>query len=548
MSDDKGIYEAGDELIQKAGGYLLGLVLALTIGWMFSKYKQSNDKEIVLPDSLEVDPDVSLDQLRRNGRVNPELEKLKQNTAWYVRHFYPIVAGLGFTVGYIFLQMFADNMGTFGRLVLLAITAATGYGLYQYWRHFRAVYRIYETESKTLKWQFQTNQGLTDMHEPLHSLEYEDAPFKDTTVCIISLPHDSRWSPETAKRFMEQVLQKSGHRLTFQIKADSEQTVWRILDLRGTLSPDLLQQTVNAFYPQAQMSITTLQPEVHELPLYRRIIPFKLAVDFYFPILPVEGLQNFDPLVNLTQEVSRLRPGEAVTYTLHIAAYAGFVNDQAEQILTVKTNNLARILTPEGMADLGHELGSGEVQRQSAWEPNLEQLIQSKVHNLVYQGLVLLEITTPDETRLDELTQVYNHIQAFHALPDTNVLVPYRQPWPGAGCYIDEPAIDQAASTLGFLSDWLSNRSRRWQDFRLILGVSEVASLWHLPHEAFQAPTIHWNPRGQVQLPRAMWDQDEGVQLGVNVYGDERHAVRMLDVDRASHTAIIGKPIWANPR
>src|SRR5258708_35121956 len=74
----------------------------------------------------------------------------------------------------------------------------------------------------------------------------------------------------------------------------------------------------------------------------------------------------------------------------------------------------------------------------------------------------------------------------------------------------------------------------------LLLGVSELAGFWHLPHEEFTAAKISWAKK-QVPIPSEMVGKTEGVCLGTNQYGGRVEQVYMRHENRVSHLYVVGR-------
>jgi hypothetical protein len=368
----------------------------------------------------------------------------------------------------------------------------------------------------------------------------QGVPLELTTAraYAITLPKTTEWQPQLAGRFMEQLLHKMG-RLTFQIVAENGHVSWRILDLRRKLDPSVIHQTVLNFYPDAQIEVGGVPTNGFAGPFYRYVMAFEQMADPLLPIAYVEELKPLDPLVNLTQEISGLAPGERIIYTLFVADPAGFVYDQAENLLTVKPDtNPFQLLSPAGWFDAGFNLTAQEAQRLAVYEPKVQQVIETKLTNLVYQCLLLIQVDAPTQERVETLSHIDSQILQYKNFP-FNALLWYKEPWPDCIQFIDAPDKDAATNIWGLLDSWLTNRSRKWQGFRLLLDSHELAALWHLPHSGIASSQITWTPK-RGQIPQVMRGQKQGVRLGVNVYAGQEDEVFISDEDRATHINILG--------
>jgi hypothetical protein len=151
-----------------------------------------------------------------------------------------------------------------------------------------------------------------------------------------------------------------------------------------------------------------------------------------------------------------------------------------------------------------------------------------------------MQLDAPHLERVKQLSRADSHIFQLKNLP-YNALVWHEEPWPDCVQYIDSPEKAHTTSTFGLLEGWLANRDRKWQQFRLVLDIQELAALWHLPHKAFSAPTIRWLSTKQKPLPVQLEQNREGVCLGDNLYQGLTQPAYLHPEDRATHMIVLGK-------
>jgi hypothetical protein len=107
---------------------------------------------------------------------------------------------------------------------------------------------------------------------------------------------------------------------------------------------------------------------------------------------------------------------------------------------------------------------------------------------------------------------------------------------------VTRPEQDRAASSLAELLRLKDRRyGRRSNPTQCVFSPSEIASLWHLPHEGFSASNVAWLRGKNVPLPTLMRGKTEGVCLGDNLYGGRSDPVYMLPQDRTGHMIVVGK-------
>lgn len=487
---------------------ITGLLFGMFLGWWNKQQQQKRERErqLHLPDVLEVNYDGPI--------YVPVSER-----PWYVRYWRSI-AVLGVYAVLLFGSLGVNGFaslsagGCLGGIVAFAIGAYIGYWIIQ----LRAKKEAFEIEP---------------------ALPQPDAlDLSKARMYTITLPKSTDWQPHLAGRFMEHILHKVA-RVTFQIVAEPGRLSWRIVDLRCGLDPSVIQQAVTDFYPDAHIEVSPVPRQSFALPFYRYVMAFKQLWEPLFPIAYVDSFTQGDPLVPLAREMCALKPEERVTYTLFVADHALYVYDQIEQLLTVKrTLDPFSLLSPQGWLEAGYKLTTPQAQGQPVYEPDLQQMVTTKLTNLVFQCLLLIQIDAPTMERVQDLSRLESHLLQFKNFP-YNGLVWHDEPWPDSIQYIDTPEREWLTSTFGLLDRWLTNTSRKWQSFRLLLDSQELAALWHLPHKHFSTPAIAWAPK-RVQLPQRMRGWREGVFLGMNYCGSHMEPVCMPDEDRATHINILG--------
>jgi hypothetical protein len=223
-------------------------------------------------------------------------------------------------------------------------------------------------------------------------------------VFTISLPKDSDWRPEQAGRFMQQILFKAGG-LVFQIVAECDRITWRILDWQGGIEPSVIRQAVQAFYPDAEVSHSTVSEPEFDEPFYRLTRGVYQEQPFINPITYVSDCSKVDPLVNLVQEMNGLAPGEQVTYTLAVTEPARFVYQQAQDVLTTTVP-----VNPFDLGAVGYRAGAQADYRTSEYDEQDLKVYLAKLENQVYQSVMFLQVDAPSEARAWDLMALATHV------------------------------------------------------------------------------------------------------------------------------------------
>ncbi len=500
--------DLGDVFAEWMGAVAAGCLLGLIFGYWQKKQqeKQMEERRLRWPDVLEVNHDGPI-------YIPPS------QRPWYVRHWDKIWHAGAYFVFVFGLCGFASLVddsaaGCLGSVMSFLAAAGIGYGVMQ----------------------LRDKQQSFDIQPALPTPE--PVRLSQAHSYTVTLPSSVPWQPQTAGRFMEHILHKVG-RLTFQIVANDSSVSWRILDLRRDLDPAVIREAVQAFYPEAQVEVNELLQEAFNVPFYCYVMAFEPIADPLLPITYVDALKQVDPLVNLTQEMSNLEPGERMAYTVFVADPARFVYDQVDDLLTFSPGtNPFQFLTPQGWLDAGYQLTGHERQQVLAVEPDVADVITTKLNNMVYQCLLLIQIDAPTPERVFDLSRIDSQLQQYKNLP-YGALAWYEETLLDHIRLVDTAEEAAQSDTVGLLDAWLTNRSKKWRNFRLLLDTQELAALWHLPNQTFTSSKIVWS-RKRGPLPQKMQGQQAGVCLGHNRYGGREQPVYITDEDRQTHINILG--------
>ena len=344
----------------------------------------------------------------------------------------------------------------------------------------------------------------------------------------IALPKGNAWDAKRAHQFMEQVLFAFSS-LVFRIVATHDHIEWQIVDLVERPSSGI-ESAIRTSYPEAQVKVEPFgNAEWSDQPFSRFLIKYQYTTPmFVAPIQCVTDLTGPDPLASLTEAMSDLREGERIVYSLIVVGFAKDAYAEGMKLIErpVYTGSLLSLAFPT------------KVER---YVPALHKILLAKLQQRLYQAMVFIQVDTPDPARFESLLVVDSQMVLFDR-PDFNGLQ-----WLDDESDIFEvhdAEADLQTSALGQFA-LLSSATRQdkqlqtlRQTMRLVMEPRELASLWHLPHEKFSAPTIIWS-KPQVRIPARLIGQKEGVRLGVNRYASREEPVFVHD--RSGHVSIIGK-------
>jgi hypothetical protein len=359
---------------------------------------------------------------------------------------------------------------------------------------------------------------------PVAPLKRENAHYYD-----ISVPKGIKWHPENAGHLIEQLLIRSEH-LSFQIVSDAGVLSWRVFDHIGAIERDLLEQTIEAIFPKAEVREVADEANF-TAPFYRRTMAFRLfdPQRFFFPLLHVNDIGKDDPLLSFLREMSRLQEGERMVLTISATDTANFAYDQAERVLSIKAGNPFDI-----GADIYRAALSLKEPRVSVFSHDEDAAIYSKYENLMYQAVMTLQTDASSPARIEQLSNIVtqlNRINNQHA----------------ELTFYDRPIIDkriesehqaQISDSFALLNAWLTNRDTSWMNFRLILDTQEIASFWHLPHEGITNLDVSWASA----VPQQVRTSEEGVSIPVGTApNNSKDLLSISRNDRKYHAYITGQ-------
>lgn len=515
--------DAGDALAEMLTAMVVAVV-GLIIG-LFVAERQKQRQKVVLPETLETERVKALDDPSQTKPQTSERPLILDLKNWKI--FQPERRKLIQTI-----------MGVYGSLYLLALVLAVADGgsaagpvFFGGICYFPLVLVIAEIIVAA---------GITIGPEPAPTALPAPKPLDlpGARLYTISLPRSAEWQPELAYRFVEQILHRYD-RLTFRIVAEAGQIAWQIVDLRLNLEPSALTQAVHASYPDAEIKVEPLVRDEFKEPFHRYVLRFKQAEDFVGPIRYVTDIQDVDPLVAITQEMSSLGPGERIIYTLFVSGFADFAYEQGEKLVTKSTIHPLQFISIQGWVDASIKSATQQ-DRDEKYVPADQKVLRGKLSNPLYQALLFVEIDASTQERVIELSHFDSHVWQFVNQP-YNALVWDPEPWPDSIQHVQSEEEDWTTSSLGLLDAWLTNQNKKWQAMRLILEPRELASLWHLPHRGFTSRDIHWATGYQIPAPEALVRNEEGVVIGDNQHAGRSKPVRLPDASREAHMNIVGK-------
>lgn len=355
----------------------------------------------------------------------------------------------------------------------------------------------------------------------------------------ITLPRESAWDTETARRFMENLLRNTIH-LALRIVAEPNEIRWEILDWRSNFIEDHIIRAIKSYYPDAEITHYESRPPGERYPVYRYNLFFKQAQEFVWPIKQVQELRQFDPLTSIVQAMAGLREGERMIYTVALSLPAKYAHKVGEKMVTVDRLTPEHFFSSEGVK----EVVSSAVTKQTRVEKYREtdqRVARDKLSKALYQCFLAVEIDSPVRERVMQLAMIDSQVWEFVNDPYNALVWDDSRPLQSYIRRVSSSQEDRQTSVLNTIYQWAQGNGTGWQQTRLILTPDEIASLWHLPHKEFKTRDIEWLHGRNVAVPKAARQEFDGAVIGINAHASGTVEVRLPDSERILHTYIVGK-------
>ena len=367
----------------------------------------------------------------------------------------------------------------------------------------------------------------------------------------VRVPRSTKYRPDDATSLLKGLrafVNSEGY--DFQlltIRTEGRSIVWRYEAPRENANVDHLQSVFNSFYPKAKLAVYEPVSEPIEPPYYQRVLVFQRNVDLpaWTPLRTAHDIRQSDPLGQIVQAMSEVRAGEVMRYDLvnwgsirmgmadidHALSQPIYEADP-DYFIRGTNGNLFAILTRQFL----HKI-SPDKRRVPIFSEHEEQVIRAKLEQSPAAFVAYLSLMTPDPDRLNWLSSVAVAFKSF-AQNDYPMIA-------------DPVVFDHAIKTNedkihpNYLIGEVytnSDDAQKRDDVSLYLAPEELAALWHLPHDAFNAPKVSWVDEEQAPLPQALHDlPDDAVKLGDGYADGKKRPARMLEEDRAMHMLITGQ-------
>ena len=361
---------------------------------------------------------------------------------------------------------------------------------------------------------------------------------REPKVYTIRVPRHSEWRPALAYSFMSRLVHLE--QIIFEISAINGVVRWRIVDIGTYLGGDnvdlaetlAVPDGIRAAYPQAEVvegGLAGLEPE---FPFHRITFPIHQKAEFFAPILYPRDLKDHDPLTLIVNGMDHLLPGENMVYWLYVRKHDPQANEQGQKEIT--NSPLFQI----AMAGLGGMLRTNIDIPREKYVDELQKPFQEKLRDALYRAHLLFQVDARSQERLfspavgvemafREFSEYYQYLASFDDSIRVTEVTSSQENWD--------------SSLRGILSRWMTGEDTSFQKTENIFNFSELATLWHLPHEHFTARGIEWSRGIHIPIPVGLKGAEGDVCIGDNEFLGRREPVNMLNQDRIEHMTIIGR-------
>lgn len=409
------------------------------------------------------------------------------------------------------------------------------------------------TPSEQLAEKSSTRTLFYDGNIPLFNKEFQDSAY------TIRLPRGVEWNSERSIRLVEQLLYSFAP-LMFRVTADDRSIRWQVVDLQGR-NPEMIENAIRISFPEADVRRCNLLEDeaLSQTPLYRLTLVYRSTNPFVFPMKYASEVSDFDPLTSIVSAMNGLAEGERVSTNLFVVGEVTDAQKHGERLLRRSTIKATDYLSINGFRTISALKSTGQdtVER---YVPRDQKMLEEKLRHPLYQAVFLVQIDSPDKSRLLSLAQnldsqmygfarsPYNSFSWYTGLPEGFPWQYVHRTPPDPETLIVELTEQDTSFTEGVIDriwEYAQHQDAKAarKATRLILGGEELALLWHLPDERFTASRIHWLSSRTVPPPTAVVHQErtESVQLGFGTSGGRLFPIRLPLKDREKHVRIIGK-------
>jgi hypothetical protein len=354
---------------------------------------------------------------------------------------------------------------------------------------------------------------------------------KENTLRVydIRVSKQTEWSTRQAVFLMQQVLDASPE-IIFQIEADPAGIHWKLIDVRGQLQAEVLEAIIYAHYPQCAVQQIPYSGWHYNANIQQSLLVYELEEIFPLSLQTRTSLQHGDTIATLSSLVNDLESGERVSFVVAVGGQSHVAQRVGRRQATRSGITLWNFLTRQGVNEAFRIILNQE--DHSKYHERYDgRLIEEKLRSQSYFAVTWIQVQTMGNQRSQILTQMMDsYLQSLSQRPHNRLKLHSR---------LSGASGELLPNILSVYESW-----RRGKSFRplpsLVLTVEELASLWHLPHDAVVAARIQ---RVQDVLPisEELSLNQSGTKLGKGYYHRHWIDVFIKIEDRKQHMLISGQ-------
>ncbi|MFH0905098.1 MAG: type IV secretion system DNA-binding domain-containing protein [bacterium] len=333
---------------------------------------------------------------------------------------------------------------------------------------------------------------------------------------------------ETVMRGLANVDQVIGHRhLTFEIATDAEAIVFYVTVPKELVG--FVEKQITSQYPDATVEVA---PYPNIFPENGRVVgaQLKLKREDYLPIktfedLPTDGL---NALTNTLSKLASTGAGAAIQILFRPTTDAKW-QDRARALASrmqqgeFASGSLGKEVV-KGILDLASTKDKSEraePKRLTGLQEEVVSAVEKKAARPGFDVVIRVVAAAADEAAARQ-----------HLQPMVDSFLQF------GSHEINQIVLDKRLSEEEIVKNYVLRQFGPAAHSSL-LNTAEIATLFHLPHEAIETPNIKWLKAKRLPAPDNL--SKEGIILGKNVYRGVERLVKIQPDDRRRHIYMIGK-------
>jgi len=343
-----------------------------------------------------------------------------------------------------------------------------------------------------------------------------------TPVSYVVYPSQVAKDAASHIHFMTTLL-RDHPRLAFEIVGEPHATYWRITDLEGRYSPNVMVSNIKTYLSGASVvEVDPTEVKSRQYPYYRQLLTFGLTNEYPAPIPFLNDL-TFDPMKVIAQRLSHLDPTleERMVYQMFVMTPSVEAQNRAGQRLR------------EGMV----KPTSGFYTKDDPLSAFDRTLIDMKMAATLYHCFIGITIESRDEARLNELGIIARDLELVTTPRHNGITIAGSNALKRA---VQNEAEDSVAWFEMLLSALVQTGNPNWRQLLAVLSPAEMATLWHLPDDSFTSSNIIWagtDVPQEVMTPQSK----HSVIIGDGKFAGQPVPLYLAEEDRDSHHFVVGK-------